>query len=370
MSWLDFILGRRTLRRELDHLRREVVRLHALAERDDETSALRTITGLEDQVIQLGPAGRIEYVNSSLASSLGAPKDALVGTELTAVDRLPWGPGVLTEVADKARASDAMVEVERRHTNEDGRETFHKVTGLETPDGRLQLRVVDLTDLRNLEQTFARYVSPKVVEKMKALPARDFFRAERTELTVLFGDLRGFTHAAQQMSAIQVRNTLNEYLSTMIDVADRHEAFVDKVIADEVMLLFGAPMPDAQHAVRALHVGLEMLEAQDALCARWKAEGRIEIGIGIGINTGPAVVGNIGSRKRMDYTVIGHAVNVASRLCDTARPGELLISEATRAALEATAPDELARLQLDEVGPLTLKGVETPVRTYSTARLS
>ncbi len=359
-GWLDRLTGRRALVHEVERLRLENRRL---LETESSGSALYTITGLTDQVIQLDGALNVEYVNSAIALELGGSKESFRGVPLAVVDRLPWGPGILGPLVEQARAQ-GRAETERSHQRPDGREIFHRITVHHEDGGRggrTQLRIEDITHLRNLERIFARYVSPKVVEKMKQLTERDFFRAERMELSILFADLRGFTSVAQKLPAVEVRHTINEYLEAMIGVADRHEAFVDKVVADEVMLLFGAPMADPHHAAHSIDVGLEMLDAQRELNRRWRDAGRPELGLGVGINTGEAVVGNIGSSTRADYTVIGHAVNVASRLCNKAGPGELLVSGETHSAYVASGRALARPVEFTAVGAIDLKGVSEPV---------
>lgn len=362
MGILDRLLGRQRLIEELESLRWEIRRLRR---EKSSLGGMRSITGLQEKVIQLDEQLRIEYINSPLAHELGSTKEKLIGQPLVQVDRFPWGHGLLAELVDRARAlptgEDGEVSVERSHVDGTGREKFHRVK-VSVAQGKPQILIEDVTNLRNLEQIFQRYVSPTVIEKMKQLTERDFFRAERSVLTVLFADLRGFTAASQNMSPEEVRNTINDYLEAMINVADRHEACVDKVVADEVMVLFGAPIPDADHAAKSLIVALEMQRAQDLLCARWRSQGRPEIHMGIGINTGEMVVGNIGSAKRMDYTVIGHHVNVASRLCNNAKPREVLLSADTYAAVQASANPIQSQVEFYEAGEIQAKGISAPLR--------
>jgi adenylate cyclase len=162
-----------------------------------------------------------------------------------------------------------------------------------------------------------------------------------------------------------VRNTINEYLEAMIDVADRHEAYVDKVVGDEVMLLFGAPIPDPEHAVKGLTVALEMIEAQDALWRKWSAAGRDPLHIGIGINTGEVIVGNVGTRTRMDYTVIGHHVNVAARLCSHAKPRQILLTDSTQKAVVESSSPVRDKVEFVEQGEIQAKGIREPMRVIA-----
>src|SRR5207302_1701624 len=136
----------------------------------------------------------------------------------------------------------------------------------------------------------------------------------RREMSVLFSDIRGFTTVTENGEAEDIVAQLNEYFSTMVDVVFRHGGTVDKFVGDMVMALFGAPLDDANHAEHAVDAALEMIDELLKLNEKWTAEGRPSLDIGIGINTGPMIAGNIGSEAIMSYTVIGDAVNLGSRL--------------------------------------------------------
>jgi adenylate cyclase len=174
-------------------------------------------------------------------------------------------------------------------------------------EGREKKRVRDM---------FSRYVSPEYVRRL----ADDFqtlsLGGERTEISILFSDIRGFTSISERLPAAQVIEMLNEYLERMSEVVFRHGGTLDKFIGDAVMAFWGAPIPRADHARCALNAALDMLAELEALNARWAARGApAQLAIGIGINTGEAIVGNIGSlTRKLDYTAIGDAVNLASRL--------------------------------------------------------
>jgi len=153
---------------------------------------------------------------------------------------------------------------------------------------------------------------------------------ERRAITVLFADIRGFTAIAEGMSPDAIAEMLTEYFSEMVDVIFEHGGALDKFIGDALMALWGAPLARESNPRRALDAARAMQRAVDALNGRWHAAGRPEIGVGIGINHGEVFVGNIGSLRRLEYTVIGDAVNVAQRLSSEAGAGEILVSEAYR----------------------------------------
>jgi adenylate cyclase len=147
------------------------------------------------------------------------------------------------------------------------------------------------------------------------------------EATVLFADIRDFCCLAYGSSPDQVVVTLNTYLAALVEVIDRHEGTVNKFIGDSVMAIWNAPLDQPDHAQRAVSAACEMQQV-----IRQLGTGPSDvpaISFGIGVNSGEMVAGNVGSRQRMEYTVIGDAVNIASRLCEQARPGQILIGART-----------------------------------------
>jgi adenylate cyclase len=150
-------------------------------------------------------------------------------------------------------------------------------------------------------------------------------------MSVLFADIRGFTTFTERGRPEEVVAQLNEYFSRMVDVVFAHRGTVDKFVGDMVMALFGAPLADPDHADHAVRAALGMLDALGGLNARWDADGRPRLEIGIGVNSGDMVAGNIGSDQVMSYTVIGDAVNLGSRIESLNKRGtRLIISDSTR----------------------------------------
>jgi len=218
---------------------------------------------------------------------------------------------------------------------------------------------VEGREKREVKRLFGRYVSRDIFEQLLANPAMAHLGGERREMTVLFSDIRGFTTATEKGTPEAVVAQLNEYFSEMVAVLFRHQGTLDKFVGDMVMGLFGAPVADPQHADHAVAAALEMITALDALNARWKAEGRPQVDIGVGINTGEMIAGNIGSEAIMSYTVIGDAVNLGSRLESLNKEygTRILISQSTKDRL--TMPVE-TRL----VGEAKVKGRAQSVVVY------
>jgi adenylate cyclase len=210
-----------------------------------------------------------------------------------------------------------------------------------------------------MKRLFGRYVSKDVIDQLIANPALASLGGQRREMTVLFSDIRGFTTAAEKGAPEAVVAQLNEYFGEMVDVLFRHRGTLDKFVGDMVMGLFGAPLEDAEHADHAVAAALDMIEALERLNARWRAEGRPVLDIGIGVNTGEMIAGNVGAEAIMSYTVIGDAVNLGARLESLNKDygTRILVSEATRAKLTqpfATRP----------MGAVTVKGKSKAVLVH------
>ncbi|MBV8783334.1 MAG: adenylate/guanylate cyclase domain-containing protein [Gammaproteobacteria bacterium] len=216
-----------------------------------------------------------------------------------------------------------------------------------------------------LRQTFRRYVSPRVADKiLEDAQLRDALLATtahaRAHAVVLFADLRGFTSISEQLDARHVVPLLNEYFSLLTDITFRHEGTVFHMAGDCLMLGFGVPLEQPDSAGRAVQAAREMLSSFGALASSWQERYQVEAGLGIGINEGDVVAGNIGSSAYMNYTIIGDAVNIAARLCQRARAGEMLFSSTLKRSLDAQGIDVGAT----PLPPLQLRGRSQPIDIY------
>src|SRR6059036_322136 len=174
---------------------------------------------------------------------------------------------------------------------------------------------------------FQRYFSPNIAQVIAQQQDAGRLPSEKRPVVIFFSDIRGFTPMAETMSPDNIATLLTEYFTEMVELVFEHGGTLDKFMGDAIMALWGAPMAHEDDADRAMHCALDQLEALERLNTKWKEQGRQELGIGIGINFGEVFVGNIGSDRRLEYTVIGDAVNTASRLCSSAGRNEILISE-------------------------------------------
>jgi adenylate cyclase len=176
----------------------------------------------------------------------------------------------------------------------------------------------------NFERYFAPNIAAEIAQQDTVVP----LGGDRRPITVLFSDIRGFTLMAESMGPDAIAQLLTEYFSEMVEIIFEHGGTLDKFVGDAIMALWGAPIAHADDPDRALRAAMAMQRGVKRLNELWALAGRPEIGVGIGINYGEVFAGNIGSHRRLEYTVIGDAVNVANRLCSEAGPGEILVSEA------------------------------------------
>jgi adenylate cyclase len=243
-------------------------------------------------------------------------------------------------------------------------------TGTETPASQgFVFLINDLTEVVRLEEArrvearrrqqirnlFGRYLAPRVVEHLLANPDDVQLGGVRQEVTILFVDLRGFTTLSEQREPEDVVRILNRFLALATREIFAELGTIDKFVGDGVMAVFNAPVELPDHEAAAVRAGLRMQRQLRRMVE--DAEGELPIGCGIGINTGPAIVGNIGTSELMNYTAIGDAVNVSARLQAEAQLGEVLISDATYARVR----DHFA---VEELGPRQVKGRSRPVLVY------
>jgi class 3 adenylate cyclase/HAMP domain-containing protein/uncharacterized coiled-coil protein SlyX len=202
-----------------------------------------------------------------------------------------------------------------------------------------------------------RYLSPALAESILSGESDVHFGSSRKFLTIFFSDVRGFTAAAERMEPEEVVDELNDYLSEMTEIVFKHGGTLDKYVGDAVMVFFGDPVPQDDHAQRAVRMAFEMRERMTELRGRWLHKYHEAFEIGIGIATGWVTVGDIGSAARSDYTVLGNQVNLASRLADRAEAGQILVAERTMMSVD----DLFEGAIIDEV---SLKGINRPVKIY------
>ncbi len=218
-------------------------------------------------------------------------------------------------------------------------------------------RYKDISARRDIERLFGRYVSPNIARKLLSDPSLVHAGGRKKTLTILFSDIRGFTSLSERLQPEQVTEILNLYFTDMMEILFAHDGTYDKFIGDALLAFFGDPVDQPDHAARALACAVEMQERAARLRASFQEKGLPPLHIGVAINTGPVVVGNHGSRESWTYTVIGDAVNLASRLQGLAQRDDVILSEQTAAAISGI---ELV-YEVEKMEPVMVKGKSAPI---------
>jgi adenylate cyclase len=218
---------------------------------------------------------------------------------------------------------------------------------------------VEGRDKRLIKKMFSRYVSKDVFDQLVADPSLAALGGARRHMTVLFSDIRGFTTMSEKGTPEDVVAQLNQLFTRMVGVVFDHRGTVDKFVGDMIMALYSAPLDDPEHADHAVQTALAMIRTLQEMNTEWEREGRPTLDIGIGVNTGDMVAGNVGSDTIMSYTVIGDAVNLGARLESLNKDygTRIIISEFTRAALKG-------RYDIQPLGEVIVKGKTRPVAIF------
>jgi len=203
----------------------------------------------------------------------------------------------------------------------------------------------------------SRLIPPSVVEQVLAGELTIEKGGRLDEITMLYSDIRGFTAMSDGAPPEEVVNTLNEYFEVMVEVLFRHKGTLDKFVGDEIIGLFGAPISLEQHEYKSVACAIDMLRSLEEFNITRASEGYPPIHIGIGINTGSVITGAIGSTRALQYTAIGDAMNVASRLVNLAKPGEIIISDLTYSRVKE-------QIEAEPLPPVRVKGKAEEIITY------
>ena len=219
--------------------------------------------------------------------------------------------------------------------------------------------ITEEREKKKIRGAFQYYLTASVINEMLKDPTKLKLGGDKKDLTVLFSDIRGFTTISEKLTPEDLVHLLNEYLTAMTNLVFKYDGLLDKYMGDAIMAVYGAPLDQPDHAIRACRTALDMMEELKKLQKKWADEGRPAFDIGIGINSGDMVVGNMGSDMRFDYTVMGDMVNLGSRLegINKEYGTNIIISEYTYAAIK----DALFCRELDSV---RVKGKKLPVKIY------
>ena len=312
-------------------------------------------------VIDSTDQARISLVSSRMEEILGVPSEELHGRPIAEVAHVFSGIdmlGAIRTVRQVGRLPLTKVLI----TRPDGRQrsVLAKASRMFDAEGKPEGTVVvadDITERELLLSSFSRYVSGDLVRKLLARGEQLGLEGERQVCTILFADIRGFTGLAERNTPEALHRLINTYFRVMIDSITSHHGFIDKFVGDQVMAIFNSHNDPARDALAACNAALE-IQARIAIVNRKReAAGDPPLNVGIGLNTGEVLLGNVGSEDRMDFTAIGDAVNVAARLQGMARQDPILIGEQTASVQH--------QLPVRDLGVHELKGRQAQARVFA-----
>ncbi len=215
----------------------------------------------------------------------------------------------------------------------------------------------DLSNLDKLKSTFKKYVSKQIVDQILENDEMLTLGGQEQEATILFSDIRGFTSMSETMHPNEVVETLNEYFNLMIEIIFKYNGTLDKIIGDALMVIYGVPNATGNDTENAVYTAIEMQEKLIEFNQQRIMHSKCPIKIGIGINRGRVISGNIGSRQQMNFTVIGDAVNLASRLCSAAKSDEIIVADTVWKHVKHDK-----KLKALKLNPIKVKGKEKPIQ--------
>ena len=215
----------------------------------------------------------------------------------------------------------------------------------------------DLSKINKVKSTFKKYVSKNIVDKLLENEDSLNLGGTESEITILFSDIRGFTSMSEKLSPTEIVKLLNKYFKSMIDVVFKYNGTLDKIVGDELMVLYGVPLKGEDDTDNAVKTAIKMFQALDKFNEKIVKEGYKPFKIGIGINKGKAVSGNIGSEQQMNYTVIGDTINLGARLCSHAKSGEILISSSVKGIISNDYP-------FKKIPSIEVKGKSKPIDVW------
>ena len=311
-------------------------------------------------IIMINVLGEIEFVNNSARKIFSIDNDDFLQNHYFMV--FQNNPNLI-ELIEEAESQNEII-FENNFKIDDLVGTSHEINLTLSPAfnednerSGIVFSFEDLSNLNKLKSTFKKYVSENIVDELLKNETSLELGGTQNEVCILFCDIRGFTAMSEKMKPEEVVYLLNNYFESMIDVVFSNNGTLDKIIGDELMVLYGVPLKQENDAQRAVDSAKQMFQALERFNDKIANEGLPKLRIGIGINQGKVVCGNIGSERQMNYTVIGDAVNLAARLCSHAKEGQIVISKSVFSKLEN-------HQGFDEKDPIFVKGKTKQIQNW------
>ena len=331
---------------------------------------------MTNMVVTTDATGRIYYFNEPAAQSMGLKEEDL-GRSLENTFKNSLSSKTIKTISKSLEDGNEILGLEGIYNTGNSEIDYAlNISPLKTPRGKkegLTLLFTNQTREKELKQTvqavsderriikdmFARYMSNEVMEKLMETPDSINLGGDKRIATVFFADIRGYTSFSDNREPEEIIEILNEYFSEAVEQVVKYRGYIDKFIGDCIMAVWGVPMmPEKDDAFNAVSCAIAIQDAVRSAKRKFFRKGASMLRIGIGINTGPLVAGNLGSMQRMDYSVIGDTVNLAARLEGVAGPDEIIVSHSTRNQL-------VNQFSFEERPAVRVKGKEKPIQIYN-----
>jgi len=317
------------------------------------------MSSISTGIIKINLMGEIEYINDSAIEIFNFEDQSLLNNHYAIV--FIENPELVELIEFAESRNHILYEENLNIKKQDQKQTHINLTISPVFDDGVNsgsvISIEDLSDINKVKSTFKKYVSENIVDELLLNEESLELGGIEQEVCVLFSDIRGFTSMSERLEASRVVTLLNRFFDKMIDVVFKYNGTLDKIIGDELMVLYGAPLKKTDDILNAVNTAKEMFTSLDNFNKKMNDDGFPKLNIGIGINYGKVICGNIGSEQQMNYTVIGDTVNLASRLCSAAKPGEIIISDSVYKSLKNKNGFDLS-------DDLILKGKSKPVKNW------
>ena len=310
-------------------------------------------------IIEVNLFGEIEFVNKEALRLLNREEEEVIGNHYMIIFEKN---DQLLELIQKVES-----EQERVFENEFELKSIKRKISVnlscspvfdeKTSFSGVVIAIDDLSKINKVKSTFKKYVSKNIVDKLLENEDSLNLGGTESEITILFSDIRGFTSMSEKLSPTEIVKLLNKYFKSMIDVVFKYNGTLDKIVGDELMVLYGVPLKGEDDTDNAVKTAIKMFQALDKFNEKIVKEGYKPFKIGIGINKGKAVSGNIGSEQQMNYTVIGDTINLGARLCSHAKSGEILISSSVKGIISNDYP-------FKKIPSIEVKGKSKPIDVW------
>ena len=317
------------------------------------------MSSISTGIIKINLMGEIEYINDSAIEIFNFENQSLLNNHYAIV--FIENPELVELIEFAESRNHVLYEENLNIKKQDQKQTHINLTISPVFDDGVNsgsvISIEDLSDINKVKSTFKKYVSENIVDELLLNEESLELGGIEQEVCVLFSDIRGFTSMSERLEASRVVTLLNRFFDKMIDVVFKYNGTLDKIIGDELMVLYGAPLKKTDDILNAVNTAKEMFTSLDNFNKKMNEDGFPKLNIGIGINYGKVICGNIGSEQQMNYTVIGDTVNLASRLCSAAKPGEIIISDSVYNSLKN-------KNGFNPNDDLILKGKTKPVKNW------